>query len=192
MRTNEFKKKMVMIGLLAGVLSPAAFAQSAQAVGPMGVSGLPGVQEQMQAHEAEDGRFTLAERLRLEADIARAEAVERLNKVQPVMPAMPSMPAVSLPDMPSIAGVAAKTPQIKSIRGVGSNLRASMLIGNAIYDVAPGDVREGWKVVSVTTNSVRISKGGAVQEFSLAESAVERAGEAASGPTAAGATAMVR
>lgn len=109
--------------------------------------------------------LSLEEALKLEAQITRAKLQKQLNKeLEQSSPKIVEVPKLSAPEPIVVKPIVEEPPApeiiptLKSIRGVGDNLKAWIEIDKVVYIVKKGDKIKGWRVLKVTDNYVEISK----------------------------------
>ncbi len=118
---------------------------------------------------AESDRMSLQESLVLDSQIARAELQKKLQESSGRIKPSESRPMTASQGMPSLAAPVSSTPELEGIRGVGTNLRAWLTINGRRFVVREGDIREGWKVVAITSEHVKMKRGAKVLEVTFSE-----------------------
>ena len=124
------------------------------------------------AAQAEGNRMTLGESLDLDSQISRAELQKKLDEANgrnKQSDTKPDNGAAQASNQFMLNSVSDAAPELESIRGVGNNLRAWLNMGGRRYIVREGDVRDGWKVVQITSDVVKLKRGKKVLEVTFAE-----------------------
>lgn len=129
-------------------------------------------------------RVTLQEMLAADSQLSRAEIEKKINdtKGKGAGGSLNQAAADAQAKMVRPVAPPPSLPEIDCIKGVGSNLRACLVVNGVRSDVKEGDVRDGWKVVSINSAAVRLKRGKVQRDIEFRERIDMDAGVSAVAP----------